>query len=135
MEDFRKKILDWHEDQPTKHWSQGWLVAGTPVFVFSVGAVFKLMQWPWATTMIAIALFLILLRSFVLFFSKVRDLYDWIYFIGRVTLMLALAVNFTFLPLSKHILFASLGLFAISAITFFFKSKSNDSINEAEDDY
>jgi cbb3-type cytochrome oxidase subunit 3 len=135
MEDFRKKILDWHEDEPTKHWYHHWAIAIAPVIVFAIGALFKLMHWPLASWLMGMALFLILFRSFVLFFSKKRAAHDWIYFIGRITLIAALAVNFAIFHLPKKILLIALTLFGISVLAFLLKKKTPaDEAPESNDD-
>lgn len=137
MEDFREKILDWHEDEPTKRWYHHWFFALLPALVFAIGTVFKLMHWPKASWIIGFALFLILLRSCLLFFSKKRNVFDWIYFIGRITLILALAVHFALVHLPKKVLLSALTLFGISVLTFLLQKKSpaDEAPENADDDY
>ena len=137
MEKDEEQILDQFEDEPQRQWYQHWSIVFGPVVLFIIGMLFRIQHWPRSMFIIALALFLILLRSFVFFFIKPRPLHEWIYFIGRIALISVLVVDFAFVALERKWLLTALTLFAIGVMVNLLRRDKGTTAEpeQPEDDY
>jgi len=127
-------VLDRFEDEPERHWLQHWSIVFGPVVLFIVGVLFRIQHWPGASFLIAAALTLILLRSFIFFFSKRRAIDEWFYFLGRIGLISVLVVDFAFIEVGRKWMLAALSLFAVGIIFYLFRRKEKQDPGEGPDD-
>jgi|JI10StandDraft_1071094.scaffolds.fasta_scaffold01946_1 small-conductance mechanosensitive channel len=130
-------LLDQFEDEEVSKWFHHWSIVYGPILVLCIGMVFRIQHWPGASLIISASLLLILVRSFIFFFTKKRLLYEWLYFIGRITLIIALAINFGFIPLQKTVMLTVLGVFSLGVLAFVFRKRTpaDDEPEKQEDDY
>ncbi len=137
MKNFDEKILDHFEDEPAKPWYQHWSVIFGPVVIFAIGVLFRIQYWPFALHIMATGLLLILFRSLVFFLSKKREAVEWIYFLGRLSLISVLAINFAFQKINRSVLLAALIFFGIGVLFYIMKKKKpeDEHADHPADDY
>ncbi|MEZ4799461.1 MAG: hypothetical protein R2809_06730 [Flavobacteriales bacterium] len=103
-------ILDAPEDKNSQ--KKNYFLLGIVSLSFAALAlVFNLMKWPGVAVLAIIGFILISIRYLLIFFSADRKFSDWMYFLGRITLLMTVA---TFFVLSEPIRI----LFALPAIFF-----------------
>jgi predicted membrane channel-forming protein YqfA (hemolysin III family) len=136
MENFEEKILDRFNDEPSRTWIHHWSIVFVPISLFAIGVLFRFMHWPYARIIMAVGLILILLRSCIFFFTKKRSWDEWFYFLGRVSLISVLAIDFAFFPMNRKIMLLALTFFAIGVLIYVVrKKKAADEVENQEDDY
>ncbi len=137
MKKIDETVLDQFDEVPIKRWFQHWSVVFGPVVIFAVGVLFRVQHWPFALELMAVGLVLILCRSFIFFFSKKRENLEWIYFLGRISLISVLAANFAFQKMPRSILLGAMLLFGISVMVYILRKKrpEDEHAENHEDDY
>jgi hypothetical protein len=136
MSEDPETILDSFEDEPVRPWYFHWSVMYGPVLLLITGVFFRLMHWPWASLLMAAGLTLLIVRSIIFFFTRKRAFDEWFYFLGRITLVTVLVVNYGFRPVGKTWLLGSLVFFAIGVLLYALsKRRPAEAKETAEDDY
>lgn len=103
-------ILDAPEEKKSQ--KKSYFLLGIVSLSFAALALlFNLLKWPGVSILASIGFLLISIRYLLLFFSAERKFSDWMYFLGRITLLLTVA---TFFVLDQPVRL----LFALPAIFF-----------------
>ena len=131
-----EEVLDRWKETPEKQWYEHWTLVYLPIILIIIGVIFNLQHWPFAGSIMAVGLFFAMIKSFIYFFVKKRPLVEWIYFLARITLFVALLINFGFIQLNTSTFAVILLIYAFGVIVHLIKSKSKSRDEEKpEDDY
>lgn len=124
-------------DQENKQWYHHWLVYYLPVAILIGGVVMLTMKWPGARLVIVLGLFTTLIRSGIFFFAKKQSTSNWIYFIGRLILTVAIGIHIAFGPFHSfpRLLPIALCFYVVVALIKLFgnKNEKSESQNDPED--
>jgi len=136
MEENVEDVLDQWKETPEKQWYEHWTLVYLPVIFIIIGVLFNIQHWPFASGIMAIGLFLAMLKSFIYFFVKKRPPHEWVYFLARITLFVVLLINFGFIQLSSSTFMVILSIYAVGVVVHLIKSKPKRREEEnPEDDY
>jgi cobalamin biosynthesis protein CobD/CbiB len=139
MKKFLGEVLDQFDEEPEKQWFQHPVIVFGAVIILIVGVLFHIMHWPFSRFLILLGIALMMVRSSIFFFTKKRKLTEWLYFLSRMNLSVAIIMTFLY-PMSEHrymsISLAAFGLcYMILVLTQPKQDKSSSKQENIEDDY
>lgn len=104
-------ILDAPEDKKSQK-KNYFLLGMVSISFAALALIFNLMKWPGVSILAIIGFVLISIRYLLIFFSAERKFSDWMYFLGRITLLMTVA-SFFFLTQPIRLMFALPAIFFI----------------------
>jgi hypothetical protein len=140
MDKSSDSVLDGPDEKPTAAWFESlWMyILSFPLVI--AGAMFKIQHWPFANLLILIGGAVFLLRSVLIFFSRPRMVFEWLYFVGQMSIVAFLILRFVFNYRDRLIVTIVLSLFAIGFLANLFNWPGNREATlpgeeEKEEDY
>ncbi|MDZ4750158.1 MAG: hypothetical protein SGI87_00990 [Flavobacteriales bacterium] len=111
------QILDQFDDlnrKPKEHWF--WQIL--PALIFVIGIFMTWMSVPGATTLLLAAASFAVIRLTIRFFRQQRVLFEWFYYLGNVSLMIAISLSILHIaPLDFKSLGPAMILFALGILS------------------
>ncbi|HEY8403640.1 MAG TPA: hypothetical protein VIK71_03425 [Flavobacteriales bacterium] len=101
MRKFLGDVLDQFDEEPEKQWFQHPIIIYGAVIILIIGVLFRIMEWPFSHHLILLGVVLMMVRSTIFFFTKMRKFAEWLYFLSRMNLSVAIILTFLS-PLSSH---------------------------------
>ncbi len=111
-----EEIIDYQtpNSKPNKWFSATY---GVSIAFLIYSFVADVAEWPGTNTALLIGLFLLLVITGINFFSRARRaLFEWAYFIGKVTLIAAIYLKLAHYPEAYTLIYFTFGCFAFGLI-------------------
>src|SRR5690606_13733278 len=101
MRKFLGDVLDQFDEEPEKQWFQHPIIIYGAVIILIIGVLFRIMEWLFSHHLILLGFVLMMVRSTFFFFTMMHNFAEWLYFLSRMNLSLAIILSFLS-PLSSH---------------------------------
>jgi cobalamin biosynthesis protein CobD/CbiB len=139
MKKFLDEVLDQFDEEPEKQWFQHPVIVYGSVIILIIGVFFQLMTWPFSRLLILIGIALMIARSTIFFFTKKRKFTEWLYFLSRMNLSVAIILTFLS-PMREHryisLSLAAFGIcYLVLVLTQSKQDKNGNKQENIEDDY
>ncbi|MFM9985859.1 MAG: hypothetical protein ACKVOK_11540 [Flavobacteriales bacterium] len=128
MPNSNQTILDREDPIPSKKWFDSPMLFWLSFPVIFFGVIFKFQHWPFGNLIIVAGVAVSLLRIFVAFFKRQRNVYAWLYLIGALAVVCWIVLYMVFDLNAPWIKLLFMALFAFGFIGYLLKPSNKEGL-------